>query len=154
MFNKKATISHNHKTRVGGLFTIFVFLFLLSYFLSRGLKKLNEDYKIEIINNPITGNDDIQFAMVGRKLLECQATNVYGVAYSEDKEIRLDQYTKAYTRGIKPGETVTNAWSYRKPKELTTGIYHVTMYGDWNCRFWIFRETTTRSYDNILLVVK
>jgi len=138
---------------ISGLSLVTLIVFGVQYLIFKNTP-VYEDYKIEIINNPITGNDDIQFAMVGRKLLECQATNVYGVAYSEDKEIRLDQYTKAYTRGIKPGETVTNAWSYRKPKELTTGIYHVTMYGDWNCRFWIFRETTTRSYDNILLVVK
>jgi len=138
---------------ISGLSLVTLIVFGVQYLIFKNTP-VYEDYKIEIINNPITGNDDIQFAMVGRKLLECQATNVYGVAYGKDKEIRLDQYTKAYTRGIKPGETVTNAWSYRKPKELTTGIYHVTMYGDWNCRFWIFRETTTRSYDNILLVVK
>ena len=137
---------------ISGLSLITLIVFGVQYLIFKNTP-VYETYTIEIINNPITGNDDIEFAMAGRKLLDCFATNVYGVAYGEDKEVRLDQYTKAYTRGIKPGETVTNAWSYRKPEDLTTGIYHVTMFGDWDCRFWIFNETSTRSYDNILLVV-
>lgn len=138
---------------ISGLSLVTLIVFGVQYLIFKNTP-VYEDYKIEIINNPITGNEDIEFAMVGRKLLDCQATNVYGIAYSDSKEVLLNEYTKAYTRGVKPGETVTNAWSYRKPKELTTGVYHVTMYGDWNCRFWIFNETTTRSYDNILLVVQ
>lgn len=137
---------------ISGLSLICLITFGVQYVIFKNTP-IYEDYKIEIVNNPITGNEDIEFMMVGHKLLDCQASNVYGVAYGNGKEILLDQYTKAYTRGVKPGETVTNAWSYAKPPELTQGIYHVTMFGDWTCRLWIFNETTTRTYDNILLVV-
>lgn len=112
------------------------------------------DYKIEIVNNPITGSKDIEFVMVGTKNLDCKAENVYGVAYGNNKEVRLDRYTSAYIRDIKPGEKVTNSWSYAVPEDLTEGVYRVTMYGDWTCRFGIFKETTTRTYDNILLIVE
>ena len=113
-----------------------------------------EDYSIEIVNNPITKEKDIQFVMAGTKVLNCQVSNVYGVAYGNDKEIVLNQYTKAYIRNIQKGETVTNRWHYAVPEDLTPGVYRVTMYGDWTCRFFIFSETSVRSYDNILLVIE
>lgn len=113
-----------------------------------------ENYSIEIINNPVSGNEDIQFAMVGTKRLDCTANDVYGVAYGDNHEVLLDQFTKAYVRGVNPGETVTNSWALAKPSSLTKGIYHVTMYGTWDCRFWIFKETSLKSYENILLVVE
>ena len=138
---------------ISGLSLITLIVFGVQFLIFKNTP-VYEDYKIEVINNPITGEDDIQFAMVGRKLLDCQATNVYGMAYGENREVRLDRYTKAYIRNIAKGEVAMNSWSYAKPEDLTTGIYHVTMFGDWNCRFWIFNETTTRSYDNILLVVE
>jgi hypothetical protein len=137
---------------ISGLSLVTLIVFGVQYLIFKNTP-VYENYSIEIINNPITGNDDIQFAMSGQKMLDCQAHNVYGIAYGEGKEIKLDQYTKAYIRNVTKGENVLNAWSYRKPEELTTGVYHVTMFGDWDCRFWIFNETSTRSYDNILLVV-
>jgi len=43
-----------------------------------------QDIKIEITNNPVTGNSDIEFSMIGYKRYEYNSTAVYGVAYAED----------------------------------------------------------------------
>ena len=116
-----------------------------------------ENYKIEITNNPITEGKDIKFAMVGRKLLDCQAHNVYGIAVSQDgsKTVILDRFTSMYKRNVAKGETVTNSWSFEKPKELSPGYWRVDMIADWTCRMWIFTSLeTVRHHDNILLIVE
>lgn len=138
---------------ISGISLICLIVFGVNYLIFKNTP-VYSDYTIEIVNNPVTGEEDIQFAMVGTKKLECVANNVYGIAYGKETQVRLDQYTKAYIRDIKPGETVTNTWSYKKPLELQPGIYRVTMFGDWTCRMWVFKETTTRTYENILLIVE
>lgn len=139
---------------ISGLSLVALIVFGIQYLIFKNTP-IYSNYKIEIVNNPITGNEDIQFAMVGTKNLECYASNVYGIAYDHaGNETRLDHFTSSYFRNTTPGKSVANTWSYSKPADLTKGIYHVTMYGDWTCRFWIFNETTTRTYDNILLVVE
>ena len=116
-----------------------------------------ENYTIEITNNPITDGEDIKFAMVGRKLLDCQATHVYGVAVNQSgtKEVILDRFISMYKRNVKKGELVTNSWSFAKPDELTPGIWRVDMVGHWKCRMLMFAsEETIRNHDNILLVIE
>ena len=115
-----------------------------------------DNYKIEIVNNPVTGQEDIEFVMVGRKVLDCQAKNVYGVATDEHgHEVILDRFTTAYIRNVAPGEQVTNTWSFEKPAELTPGYWRVDMVGDWTCRYFVFTSLETiRNHENILLIVE
>jgi hypothetical protein len=141
---------------VSGLSLITIIVFG-AFYLQFKNTPIYENYKIEITNNPITGNEDIEFAMVGRKVLDCQAEQVYGIATSQDgtKEVVLDQFTKTYMRNVTPGLTVTNNWAFARPPELTPGLWRVDMVGHWHCRFFIFSSTETiRNHENILLVVK
>jgi len=115
-----------------------------------------ESYRVEIINNPVTGDEDIEFAMVGKKLLNCQASKVYAVATSIDgTEVILDQFTKIHIRNLPPGESVTNNWSIAKPKDMAPGIWRVDMVGHWECRYFVFKTSEViRNHENILLVIK
>jgi hypothetical protein len=115
-----------------------------------------QDYKIEITNNPITGDEHIEFAMIGKKNLDCQADHVYGVAYNDkDQEVILDQFATMYTRNVSPGKFVTNSWSFVRPSDLTSGIWRVDMVGEWTCRYFVFTNyETIRNHDNILLIVE
>jgi len=138
---------------ISGLSLIFLVVFGVNYLIFKNTP-VYTDYTIEIINNPITGDSDIQFAMSGKKNLDCTANNVHGIAVRGGDSITLDNYTQGYKRNIAVGEFVTNQWAYARPKGLHPGVWHVTMQADWTCRLWIFQETSQRSYDNILLVVK
>jgi hypothetical protein len=116
-----------------------------------------ENYKIEITNNPVTGDEAIEFVMVGRKVLNCQAKNVYGIATNQDgtKQVKLDRFTKMYMRNVAPGAVVTNTWAFEKPAEITPGYWRVDMVGDWECRLWWFSNIETiRNHENILLIVE
>lgn len=115
-----------------------------------------QDIKIEIINNPITGNSDIEFSMIGYKRYECNSTRIYGVAHAEDGSHKheLDAFTKQYTRNVRPGEPLPNMWSMERPSGMTRGgRYRVTMFGDFVCNHWIFKVPKTAEYSNILLIV-
>lgn len=139
---------------ISGISLVTLIVFGVNYLIFKN-SPIYTNYTIEIINNPVTGNEDIEFAMVGTKILDCTANNVYGTAHNEHgHEFILNEYTRAYIRAISPGETVTNRWAYRKPADMHPGVYRVTMKGDWTCRFWIFDETKLRQYDNILLIVE
>tara|TARA_R110000796_G_scaffold23999_8_gene68644 strand:- start:1046 stop:1510 length:465 start_codon:yes stop_codon:yes gene_type:complete len=114
-----------------------------------------QDIHIEIANNPVTGDKDIEFAMIGSKRHECKSTRVYGTAYSEDnRAILLDRFSKQYVRNTTPGDAIPNSWSLQKPKELTPGIYRVSITGEFVCTYSIFKQEKIQSYDNILLIVK
>lgn len=141
---------------ISGLSLVCLIVFGFSYLQFKNTP-IYQDYKIEITNNPVTENQDIMFAMTGKKMLDCQATDVYGIAtnYDGTKEIILDRFTSMYTRNIAKGETVTNSWSLHKPKEITPGYWRVDMVADWSCRMWIFTSLeTVRHHDNILLIVE
>ena len=140
---------------ISGISLICIIIFGIEFLIFKNTP-IYENYTIEIVNNPITGNNDIEFAMVGKKVLDCQANNVYGIATNnQGDEIILDQFTRTYIRNVKPGETVTNNWAFAKPKALTPGIWRVDMIGTWTCRFFIFKnQETIRNHENILLIVK
>ena len=141
---------------ISGISLICLIVFGVS-FLQFKNTPIYDNYKIEIVNNPITGDEDIEFAMVGRKVLNCQANNVYGIATNQDgsKQIILDRFTKTYIRNVSPGETVTNNWAFARPDELSPGIWRVDMVADWTCRFFIFQNVkTVRNHENILLIVE
>lgn len=114
-----------------------------------------ENLRMEIVNNPITGDADIEFAMSGTKILSCEVGNTYAIAdNTEGRKVYLNRFTKPYTRNVSIGENVTNSWSMSKPEDLHSGVWRVSVIGDWYCSWWIFQETKTRTYDNILLIVK
>ena len=141
---------------ISGLSLVCLIVFGVSYLQFKNIP-IYSDYTIEVINNPVTQGKDIYFAMVGTKTLDCQTSKVYGLAYNDqnyDTPIRLDRFTQAYIRNISPGQTVTNHWKLAMPDEMKPGIWRVDMIGDWTCHFWVFKEKTTRSYDNILLIVE
>ena len=116
-----------------------------------------QDIKIEITNNPVTGNSDIDFSMMGYKRYECSSTKVYGVAYAEDGSHAhdLDAFTKQYTHNVRPGESMPNNWSMERPVDMVKGgRYRVTMTGEFVCNHWIFQVPKIQSYENILLIVE
>lgn len=116
-----------------------------------------QDIKIEITNNPVTGNSDIEFSMMGYKRYECSSKRVYGVAYAEDGSHThdLNAFTKQYTRNVRPGETLPNMWSMERPTDMDHDArYRVTMIGDFVCNHWIFKVPKTAEYSNILLIIK
>ena len=116
-----------------------------------------QDIKIEITNNPVTGNSDIEFSMMGYKRYECSSKRVYGVAYAEDGSHThdLNAFTKQYTRNVRPGETLPNMWSMERPTDMDHAArYRVTMIGDFVCNHWIFKVPKTAEYSNILLIIK
>ena len=139
---------------ISGLSLICLIVFGVSY-LNFKNSPIYRDYKIEIINNPITKNKNIEFSMTGTKILDCQASNVYGIAIRRDGyTVKLDQFIEMYTHNITPGVNVFNTWTLKNVDELLPGIYRVTMVSNWSCTYWIFKEDTTRSHDSILLIVE
>lgn len=140
---------------ISGLSLISLIVFGFSYLQFKNTP-IYENYKIEVTNNPITDNMDIMFAMTGRKMLDCQAQKVYGIATRHDGlEVILDRFVIMYTRNIAKGENVTNNWSFAKPDNLVPGYWRVDMVAEWTCRMWIFTSVeTVRHHDNILLVVE
>lgn len=114
-----------------------------------------QDVKIEVVNNPVTDNDDIEFIMIGTKKHECNSKKVYGIAYHQNGHThRLDKFTKQYTRNTRPGEPVPNQWSMAVPDDMIHGgEYRVSMTGEFVCNYFIFQTEKSQTYDNILLVV-
>lgn len=113
-----------------------------------------QDVKIEIVNNPVSGHDDIEFHMMGFKPYECNSTTVYGVAYAADgtHSHELNTFTKQYTRNTRPGEPVPNAWTMERPADMQAGgRYFVTMTGEFICNHWAFKVPKVQSYHGILL---
>lgn len=140
---------------ISGISLICLIVFGVSYIQFKNTP-IYDNYKIEIVNNPVTGGEDIEFVMVGRKVLDCQAKNVYGIATNQEgKIVKLDRFTKMYMRNVTPGTQVTNTWSFAKPEDLTPGYWRVDMVGDWNCRHFVFTSLeTVRNHENILLIVE
>lgn len=139
---------------ISGLSLMCLIIFGVTYIQFKNTP-IYENYSIEIINNPVTEGEDIRFAMVGVKTLSCTALNVYGIAYNDfrDKQVKLDKFTQMYIHNTSIGKNVTNRWAFKMPNDLTHGTWRVDMVADWDCRFWFFRETTTKTFSNILLVV-
>jgi hypothetical protein len=139
---------------ISGLSLTFLVVFGVNYLIFKNTQPY-QNLVMEIVNNPVTDTDDIHFAMAGTKILECIVDSAYGIATNnEGDNVVLKEFTEQYIRNVPVGESVTNTWKMRKPDELQTGIWRVDVIGDWRCMFWVFEETKTRSYDNILLVVE
>lgn len=139
---------------ISGLSLIFLIVFGTNYLIFRNTVPY-QNLVMEIVNNPVTGSDDLHFAMSGTKVLECIVSKAYGVAQDDEgHEVYLTDITQQYFRNTPVGEDVRNSWKMRKPKTLHSGVWRVDIIGDWTCKFWIFSETRTRQYDNILLIVE
>lgn len=140
---------------ISGLSLVILIVFGFKYLEFKNTP-IYENYSIEIVNNPVTRGDDIKFVMVGTKVLSCTAKNVYGIAYNDidNKQTKLDQFTQMYIHNTQIGEDVTNRWAFAMPTDLSPGTWRVDMVADWECRFWIFKEKTTRTFGNILLIVE
>jgi len=115
-----------------------------------------QDIKIEITNNPVTKESDIEFMMVGSKKHECNSTQVYGIAYSDNgNAYRLDKFTKQYTRNTSPGKEIPNQWAMQIPDDIKSGgEFRVSMTGEFVCNYFIFQKEKRQTFDNILLVIE
>ena len=153
MMNKQFIITRAVANIISGISMITLITLGISY-ISFDNAFVFQDIKIEIINNPVTG-EEIEFAMIGSKKYECASTRVYGTAYDQDhKMITLDRFTKQYVRNTRPGKAVPNTWSLQKPNDLHPGEWRVSITGEFKCNHLIFQTTKIQTYDNILLVVE
>jgi hypothetical protein len=138
---------------ISGLSLITLVVFGTQYLMFKNTEPY-QNLSMSIVNNPITGNENIEFVMIGRKVLQCSVDNAYAIAVNNrDETVILNEFVELYYRNIDIGDSVTNTWKIRRPEALTEGVWRVTMVGDWTCSSWIFEETRTRTYDNILLIV-
>ena len=153
MMNKRFIITRAVANIISGISMITLITLGISY-MSFDNAFVFQDIKIEIINNPVTG-EEIEFAMIGSKKHECASTRVYGTAYDQDHNmITLDRFTKQYVRNTRPGEAVPNTWSLKMPNKMTQGDWRVSITGDFLCNYLIFQTEKSQTYDNILLVVE
>ena len=114
------------------------------------------DTEISITNNPITKDQDIAFYMVGSKRYECNSTAAYGVAHAIDgsHSHNLDTFTKRYVQNTAPGERVENGWHMKVPDDMVEGgEYRVSMTGEFECIYLIFKTYKSQEFANIYLKV-
>jgi hypothetical protein len=114
------------------------------------------DTEISITNNPITAEQDIEFYMVGSKKYECNSTAAYGVAHAVDGSHShdLNTFTKRYVQNTAPGERVENGWHMAVPEHMSKGgEYRVSMTGEFDCVYMIFKTHKMQVFDNIYLKV-
>ena len=114
------------------------------------------DTHISITNNPVTAEQDIEFYMVGSKKYQCNSTAVYGVAHAVDGSHShdLSTFTKRYIQATAPGERVENGWHMRVPDDMSHGgEYRVSMTGEFECIYLIFKTQKSQEFVNIYLKV-
>jgi len=114
------------------------------------------DTEISITNNPVTAEQDIAFYMVGSKRYECNSTAAYGVAHAIDgsHSHNLDTFTKRYVQNTAPGERVENGWHMAVPDDMVEGgEYRVSMTGEFECVYLIFKTYKSQEFANIYLKV-
>ena len=115
------------------------------------------DTEIGISNNPITKDKDIEFYMVGSKKFQCNSTAVYGVAHATDgsHSHKLNTFTKRYIQATAPGDRVENGWHMAVPDDMKEGgEYRVSMTGEFECIYMIFKTHKSQTFDNIYLNVE
>jgi hypothetical protein len=139
---------------ISGLSLVCLVVFGINYLIFKNTHPY-ENLVMEIINNPVTGEEDIHFAMAGTKVLNCIVTESYAVAHDANgHKVYLREFTEQYVRNVSVGEDVTNSWKMRRPEDLHTGIWRVDVIGNWSCTWWVFTESKVRQYDNILLIAE
>ena len=114
------------------------------------------DTHISVVNNPIEKDQDIEFFMVGSKKFQCNSTAVYGVAHATDgsHSHQLNTFTKRYIQATAPGAAVENGWHMKVPDDMNKGgEYRVSMTGEFDCIYMIFKTHKIQTFDNIYLDV-
>lgn len=114
------------------------------------------DTHISVTNNPVTTDKDIEFYMVGSKKYQCNSTAVYGVAHAVDSSHShdLDTFTKRYIQATAPGDRVENGWHMAVPGDMKKGgEYRVSMTGEFECIYLIFKTHKSQEFANIYLKV-
>ena len=114
------------------------------------------DTHISVVNNPIENDQDIEFFMVGSKKYQCNSTAAYGVAHATDGSHthELDTFTKRYVQNTAPGDRVENGWHMKVPDDMIHGgEYRVSMTGEFECVYMIFKTHKAQVFDNIYLKV-
>ena len=115
------------------------------------------DTEISVTNNPVTKDQDIEFYMVGSKKYQCNSISVHGVAHAIDgtHSHNLNTFTKRYIQATKPGEAVENGWHMKVPDDMKEGgEYRVSMTGEFECIYMIFKTHKSQTFDNIYLNVE
>lgn len=140
---------------VSGISLACLIIFGVSY-ISFKNTEVYSDYSLSVINNPIKEGSDIMFTLMGTKLLDCRADGMYGIAVHKDTKetVLLTDFTSGYIRNVTPGERVTNSWSFARPDELGSGVWHTSIEGTWHCKYMIFTNTKRFTYDNILIIAE
>ena len=114
------------------------------------------DTEISVVNNPIEQDQDIEFYMVGSKKYQCNSTAAYGVAHATDgsHSHNLDTFTKRYVQNTAPGDRVENGWHMKVPEDMRDGgEYRVSMTGEFECIYLIFKTHKSQEFANIYLKV-
>ena len=114
------------------------------------------DTQIGVTNNPITKDKDIEFFMVGSKKYQCNSTAVHGVAHATDgtHSHNLNTFTKRYVQNTAPGDRVENGWHMKVPDDMIEGgEYRVSMTGEFECIYLIFKTYKSQEFANIYLKV-
>jgi hypothetical protein len=115
------------------------------------------DTEISVVNNPIEEDQDIEFYMIGSKKYQCNSTAAYGVAHAIDgsHSHKLNTFTKRYIQATSPGEAVENGWHMKVPDDMIHGgEYRVSMTGEFECIYLIFKTHKSQEFANIYLKVE
>lgn len=139
---------------ISGLSLFTLIVFGTQYLIFKNTEPY-QNLLIFVENNPVKYGEELDFVLMGEKVLECSVNGVYAVATNRNgEEVVLDEINQPYFRNTPVGENSTNSWSMPPTESLTPGTWQVTIFGDWNCKHWIFSHTDLRYYDNILLIVE
>ena len=114
---------------------------------------------IAVTNNPVTSGQ-INFILEGSRRHECVLTTVHSDAYDDatGKRFALDFARKVYIRsddylGATTG-TVDHQWALPVPNDMTSGLYRIHLWSEFECTYLIFKQTKTQIFDNISLTIE
>ena len=144
-------------TNVVSGFSMFTLITLGIMYMSFDNAFVFTDTTIGVTNNPVTKDKDIEFYMVGSKKYQCNSIAVHGIAYASDgsHSHKLNTFTKRYIQATKPGEAVENGWHMKVPGDMKEGgEYRVSMTGEFECIYMIFKTHKSQTFDNIYLNVE
>ena len=114
---------------------------------------------IAVTNNPVTGSQ-INFILEGSRRHECTLTRVHSDAYNDEtgEKFEFDFARKIYLRsddylGSDTG-IVDHQWAMPVPDGMGPGVYRVTLYGEFDCVYLLFKKNKIQMFDNISLIIK
>jgi hypothetical protein len=114
---------------------------------------------IAVTNNPVTG-DQINFILEGSRKHECTLTRVHSDAFDDTtgESYQFDFARKIYIRsndylGSDTG-VVDHQWAMPVPDGMGPGVYRVSLYGEFDCVYLLFKKTKIQMFDNISLIIE